>query len=35
VARRDRAFHDREKIGPRMLVRIAKRTGLRPYVLPS
>ena len=30
-----RAFHDREEIGPRMLVRIAKRTGLRPYVLPS
>jgi predicted RNA binding protein YcfA (HicA-like mRNA interferase family) len=24
------AFHDREEIGPRMLVRIAKRTGLRP-----
>jgi predicted RNA binding protein YcfA (HicA-like mRNA interferase family) len=24
------AFHDNEEIGPRMLVRIAKRTGLRP-----
>jgi len=24
------AFHDREEIGPRMLARIAKRTGLRP-----
>ena len=24
------AFHDREEIGPRMLVRIAKHTGLRP-----
>jgi predicted RNA binding protein YcfA (HicA-like mRNA interferase family) len=24
------AFHDREEIGPRMLVRIAKRTGLTP-----
>ena len=24
------AFHDREKIGPRMLARIAKRTGLKP-----
>ena len=24
------AFHDGEEIGPRMLVRIAKRTGLRP-----
>jgi predicted RNA binding protein YcfA (HicA-like mRNA interferase family) len=24
------AFHDDEEIGPRMLVRIAKRTGLRP-----
>ena len=23
------AFHDREQIGPRMLARIAKRTGLR------
>jgi predicted RNA binding protein YcfA (HicA-like mRNA interferase family) len=23
-------FHDREELGPRMLVRIAKRTGLRP-----
>ena len=24
------AFHDDEEIGPRMLARIAKRTGLRP-----
>ena len=24
------AFHEREEIGPRMLSRIAKRTGLRP-----
>jgi predicted RNA binding protein YcfA (HicA-like mRNA interferase family) len=24
------AFHDREDIGPRMLARIARRTGLRP-----
>lgn len=24
------AFHDGEEIGPRMLSRIAKRTGLRP-----
>jgi predicted RNA binding protein YcfA (HicA-like mRNA interferase family) len=24
------AFHDGEEIGPRMLARIAKRTGLRP-----
>jgi predicted RNA binding protein YcfA (HicA-like mRNA interferase family) len=24
------AFHDREEIGPRMLARIGKRTGLRP-----
>ncbi len=24
------AFHDDEEIGPRMLSRIAKRTGLRP-----
>ncbi len=24
------AFHDREEIGPRMLVRIAKYTGLTP-----
>jgi predicted RNA binding protein YcfA (HicA-like mRNA interferase family) len=24
------AFHDREEIGPRMLARIAKVTGLRP-----
>ncbi|MHC4471376.1 MAG: type II toxin-antitoxin system HicA family toxin [Planctomycetota bacterium] len=23
------AFHDREELGPRMLARIAKRTGLR------
>lgn len=24
------AFHDRDEIGPRMLTRIAKHTGLRP-----
>jgi predicted RNA binding protein YcfA (HicA-like mRNA interferase family) len=24
------AFHDREEIGPRMLARIGKKTGLRP-----
>lgn len=24
------AFHDSDEIGPRMLARIAKRTGLRP-----
>jgi len=24
------AFHDREELGPRMLTRIAKHTGLRP-----
>lgn len=24
------AFHDREEIGPRMLARLAKRTGLTP-----
>jgi predicted RNA binding protein YcfA (HicA-like mRNA interferase family) len=24
------AFHDNEEIGPRMLARIAKRTGLQP-----
>ena len=24
------AFHDREEIGPRMLARVAKLTGLRP-----
>lgn len=24
------SFHDREEIGPKMLARIAKRTGLRP-----
>ena len=24
------AFHDREEIGPRMLTRVAKRTGLEP-----
>ena len=24
------AFHDKEEIGPRMLARIAKRTGLKP-----
>jgi len=23
-------FHDQDKIGPRMLARVAKRTGLRP-----
>jgi predicted RNA binding protein YcfA (HicA-like mRNA interferase family) len=27
------AFHDREEIGPRMLARIAKHTGLRPEEL--
>ena len=27
------AFHDREEIGPRMLARIAKRTGLQPEEL--
>lgn len=27
------AFHDREEIGPRMLARIAKHTGLTPDVL--
>ena len=27
------AFHDREEIGPRMLARIAKRTGLKPEEL--
>jgi predicted RNA binding protein YcfA (HicA-like mRNA interferase family) len=27
------AFHDRDEIGPRMLARIAKRTGLRPQDL--
>jgi predicted RNase H-like HicB family nuclease/predicted RNA binding protein YcfA (HicA-like mRNA interferase family) len=26
------AFHDREEIGPRMLARIAKHTGLRPRI---
>lgn len=25
-----RAFHDREELGPRMLARISKRTGLKP-----
>lgn len=35
LARRGRpdyvfAFHDRDEIGPRMLARIAKRTGLKP-----
>ena len=25
-----RAFHDKEEIGPRMLAKIAKRTGLKP-----
>jgi predicted RNA binding protein YcfA (HicA-like mRNA interferase family) len=24
------AFHDREELGPKMLVRIGRRTGLRP-----
>lgn len=24
------SFHDKEEIGPRMLARIAKRTGLKP-----
>ena len=24
------AFHDRETVGPRMLARVAKRTGLKP-----
>ena len=24
------AFHDREEVGPKMLARIAKRTGLKP-----
>ena len=24
------AFHDREEVGPRMLARIAKHTGLKP-----
>jgi predicted RNA binding protein YcfA (HicA-like mRNA interferase family) len=24
------AFHDREELGPRMLARIGKRTGLKP-----
>ncbi len=27
------AFHDGEEIGPRMLARVAKRTGLRPEEL--
>jgi predicted RNA binding protein YcfA (HicA-like mRNA interferase family) len=27
------AFHDNEEIGPRMLARIAKRTGLTPTIL--
>ena len=27
------AFHDREEIGPRMLARISKRTGLTPLDL--
>ena len=27
------AFHDQEEIGPRMLVRIAKRSGLTPNEL--
>jgi hypothetical protein len=24
------AFHEREEIGPRMLARVARRTGLKP-----
>jgi predicted RNA binding protein YcfA (HicA-like mRNA interferase family) len=27
------AFHEREEIGPRMLARVARRTGLRPQDL--
>lgn len=27
------AFHDSEEVGPRMLARIAKRTGLTPHDL--
>jgi predicted RNA binding protein YcfA (HicA-like mRNA interferase family) len=27
------AFHDREEVGPRMLTRIAKKTGLKPQDL--
>lgn len=27
------AFHDRDEIGPKMLSRIAKHTGLRPHDL--
>jgi hypothetical protein len=27
------AFHDREEIGPKMLARIARRTGLTPQDL--
>ncbi|MHB1943411.1 MAG: type II toxin-antitoxin system HicA family toxin [Acidiferrobacteraceae bacterium] len=27
------AFHDEEEIGPRMLARLAKRTGLSPHDL--
>jgi len=27
------AFHDRDEIGPKMLARIAKRTGLKPQDL--
>ena len=27
------AFHDSEEIGPRMLARISKRTGLKPHDL--
>jgi hypothetical protein len=27
------AFHDREEIGPRMLARIDRRTGLTPHDL--
>lgn len=29
------AFHDNEEIGPRMLARIAKHTGLRPEDLST
>ena len=29
------AFHDNEELGPRMLARIAKRTGLSPEVIST
>jgi predicted RNA binding protein YcfA (HicA-like mRNA interferase family) len=29
------AFHDRDEIGPKMLARIARHTGLKPEDLPS